>query len=125
MHEPEPRLSRIFFALSDPTRRAIVGRLAQGPTTVGELAAPFAISAPAVSKHMKVLESAGLGEEFTALNRQAVEIAIAARDAVAKGDVWIAGSISSKPPLTDIGLATGDSLPENWFPVAWCNGNSG
>ncbi len=50
-----------------------------------------------------VLESAGLGEEFAALNRQAVEIAIAARDAVAKGDVWIAGSISSKPPLTDIG----------------------
>lgn len=53
-------LDRIFFALSDPTRRAIVGRLAAGPSTVGELAAPFSISAPAVSKHMKILEGAGL-----------------------------------------------------------------
>jgi DNA-binding transcriptional ArsR family regulator len=55
-----PRLDRIFFALSDPTRRAIVGHLAAGSSTVGELAAPFPISAPAVSKHMKILEGAGL-----------------------------------------------------------------
>lgn len=54
------RLDRIFFALSDPTRRAIVGRLAEGSTTVGDLGAPFAISAPAISKHMRVLEEAGL-----------------------------------------------------------------
>jgi DNA-binding transcriptional ArsR family regulator len=58
--QPDRSLDRIFFALSDPTRRAIVGRLAAGSTTVGELAAPFSISAPAVSKHMKVLERAGL-----------------------------------------------------------------
>jgi DNA-binding transcriptional ArsR family regulator len=60
MRTPEPRLDRIFFALSDPTRRAIVGRLAARPSTVGELAEPFSISAPAVSKHMKILEGAGL-----------------------------------------------------------------
>jgi len=60
MPTPDPRLDRIFFALSDPTRRAIVGRLAAGSATVGEFAEPFAISAPAVSKHMKILESAGL-----------------------------------------------------------------
>lgn len=60
MRTPDPRLDRIFFALSDPTRRAIVGHLAAGPRTVGELAEPFSISAPAVSKHMKILEGAGL-----------------------------------------------------------------
>lgn len=58
--QPSPRLDRIFFALSDPTRRAIVGRLAAGPATIGELAAPFPISLPAVSKHVKILERAGL-----------------------------------------------------------------
>jgi DNA-binding transcriptional ArsR family regulator len=58
--KPAPRLDRIFFALSDPTRRAIMGRLAAGSSTVGELAAPFPISAPAISKHMKILEGAGL-----------------------------------------------------------------
>lgn len=55
-----PQLDKVFFALSDPTRRAIVGRLAEGSTTVGKLAAPFKMSAPAVSKHMKILEQSGL-----------------------------------------------------------------
>lgn len=49
-----------FYALADPTRRAILARLAQGEATVNELAAPFAISQPAVSQHLKVLEEAGL-----------------------------------------------------------------
>ncbi|PYO80100.1 MAG: transcriptional regulator [Gemmatimonadetes bacterium] len=53
-------LSRAFAALADPTRRAILARLAYGECTVGELAKPFAISGPAVSKHLKVLEHAGL-----------------------------------------------------------------
>lgn len=53
-------LSLVFAALADPTRRAILSRLAQGPTTVGEVAAPLAVSAPAVSQHLKVLERAGL-----------------------------------------------------------------
>jgi DNA-binding transcriptional ArsR family regulator len=55
-------LSATFAALADPTRRAILERLAQGETTVGELAQPFAISAPAISRHLRVLESAGLIE---------------------------------------------------------------
>jgi len=57
---PTDRLSTTFAALSDPTRRAILARLALGQTSVNELAEPFAISLPAVSKHLKVLERAGL-----------------------------------------------------------------
>jgi DNA-binding transcriptional ArsR family regulator len=54
------RLSATFSALADPTRRAILARLALGETSVTELAAPFEMSMPAVSKHLKVLERAGL-----------------------------------------------------------------
>jgi DNA-binding transcriptional ArsR family regulator len=54
------RLSATFHALADPTRRAILARLASGETSVTELAAPFSMSMPAVSKHLKVLERAGL-----------------------------------------------------------------
>lgn len=57
---PSDQLSLIFAALADPTRRAILARLATGECTVGELAKPFAMSGPAVSKHLKVLERAGL-----------------------------------------------------------------
>jgi DNA-binding transcriptional ArsR family regulator len=53
-------LSTKFAALADPTRRAILARLALGETSVSELAEPFAMSLPAVSKHLKVLENAGL-----------------------------------------------------------------
>ncbi len=53
-------LSATFAALADPTRRAILARLARGETSVGELARPFAMSGPAVTKHLKVLERAGL-----------------------------------------------------------------
>ncbi len=53
-------LSTTFAALSDPTRRAILARLAPGECSVGELAKPFAMSLPAVSKHLRVLERAGL-----------------------------------------------------------------
>ncbi len=55
-------LSTIFAALADPTRRAILARLADGPATVGDLSAPFSVSGPAISKHLKVLERAGLIE---------------------------------------------------------------
>jgi DNA-binding transcriptional ArsR family regulator len=54
------RLDDVFSALADPTRRAMLGRLARGECTVTDLARPFAISLPAVSKHLKVLERAGL-----------------------------------------------------------------
>jgi len=54
------RLDATFAALADPTRRAILARLARGDATVAELAQPFAMSQPAISKHLKVLEQAGL-----------------------------------------------------------------
>lgn len=54
------QLSAVFGALADPTRRAILMRLAEGDATVGEIAAPFGISQPAISRHLKVLERAGL-----------------------------------------------------------------
>ena len=57
---PTDRLSATFAALADPTRRAILARLALGETSVTELAQPFEMSLPAVSKHLKVLERAGL-----------------------------------------------------------------
>lgn len=60
VHDP---LSMTFSALADPTRRAILARLATGEATVGELAAPFDISLPAISKHLKVLQRAGLIEQ--------------------------------------------------------------
>jgi DNA-binding transcriptional ArsR family regulator len=56
----DERLDATFAALADPTRRAIVARLASGDATVSELAAPFELSLPAISKHLKVLERAGL-----------------------------------------------------------------
>ena len=60
MHMAPAELDSTFIALADPTRRAILARLAQGEVSVMELAAPFAMSQPAISKHLKVLENAGL-----------------------------------------------------------------
>ena len=57
---PDTELDAVFAALADPTRRAIVQRLARGRASVTELAAPFRLSQPAISKHLKVLEQAGL-----------------------------------------------------------------
>ena len=61
---PTPTLDHVFGALADPTRRAIVERLlAEGEKTVGDVAKPFRISAPAVTRHLQVLENAGLIEK--------------------------------------------------------------
>jgi len=60
MHMAADQLSLTFAALADPTRRAILGQLLSGERSVGELAAPFDMSLPAVSKHLRVLERAGL-----------------------------------------------------------------
>jgi DNA-binding transcriptional ArsR family regulator len=60
MEQASDRLDATFLALADPTRRAILARLAQGDASVAELAEPFAISQPAISKHLKTLERAGL-----------------------------------------------------------------
>ena len=59
---PADKLSATFAALADPTRRAILGRLAKGQSSVTELASPFQMTMPAISKHLKVLEKAGLIE---------------------------------------------------------------
>lgn len=66
---PDP-LSATFFALADPTRRAILARLRAGEASVQELAAPFAMSQPAISKHLKVLERAGLVSSQTDAQRR-------------------------------------------------------
>src|SRR5882724_10831829 len=57
---PTDQLDLTFAALADPTRRSILSRLAEGQATVSELAAPFPVSLPAISRHLKVLERAGL-----------------------------------------------------------------
>jgi DNA-binding transcriptional ArsR family regulator len=62
IYEPADRLNRTFSALADPTRRAILARLAAGEATVTELLAPFELSQPTISKHLKVLEDAGFIE---------------------------------------------------------------
>jgi len=61
-HTSPEQLNATFAALADPTRRAILARLASGETSVSELAEPFAMSMPAISKHLKVLQRAGLIE---------------------------------------------------------------
>ena len=67
---PADRLSTTFAALADPTRRAILERLGEGEATVNELAEPFPISVQAVSKHLQVLERAGLIERGRAAQRR-------------------------------------------------------
>jgi DNA-binding transcriptional ArsR family regulator len=62
-HRPTDQLSTVFAALADPTRRAILTRLASGEASVTELAEPFDLTLPAVSKHLRVLQRAGLVEQ--------------------------------------------------------------
>lgn len=81
-------LDAVFSALADPTRRAILARLTEGSATVGELAAPFEMSQPAVSKHLKVLEAAGLiDRRVRAQTRPATLNAARLREAVQ----WLEG----------------------------------
>ena len=68
------QLSRVFAALADPTRRDIVARLTDGDATVGDLAAPYAVSMQAVSKHLKVLEDAGLVTRSREAQRRPVHL---------------------------------------------------
>lgn len=77
-------LDAVFGALADPTRRAILAKLAQGDASVTELAQPFAMSQPAVSKHLKVLENAGLIERAVDKQRRPARLKAAPmQDAVA------------------------------------------
>lgn len=74
MTPTQSQLDLTFAALSDPTRRAILARLAEGDATVNELVAPFNLSQPAISKHLKVLEAAGLVSRGKDAQRRPVHI---------------------------------------------------
>jgi DNA-binding transcriptional ArsR family regulator len=80
------QLSRVFAALADPTRRDMVARLTTGDATVGELAAPYDVSVQAVSKHLKVLEEAGLVSRTRDAQRRPVHLEAEVFDLMTK---WI------------------------------------
>ena len=82
------QLSAVFGALSDPTRRAILARLIEGDRTVAELAAPFAVSQPAISRHLKVLERAGL---ITRTRRATARLSHLRAEPLREATVWLAG----------------------------------
>jgi DNA-binding transcriptional ArsR family regulator len=82
-----PNLDTAFAALADPTRRAILARLASGEATVMELAEPFAVTQPAISRHLKVLEGAGLIVRRVEGTKRPCRLAPAGIDAV---DHWLA-----------------------------------
>ena len=82
-----PNLDTAFSALADPTRRAILARLASGEATVMELAEPFEITQPAISRHLKVLEGAGLITRRVQGTRRPCRLA---PDGVAEIDQWLA-----------------------------------
>lgn len=79
-------LDATFAALADPTRRAILARLASGEASVGELAQPFAMSQPAISKHLKVLERAGLVTRGKDAQRRPVRLEVAR---LAEANSWL------------------------------------
>jgi DNA-binding transcriptional ArsR family regulator len=81
------RLDLVFGALADPTRRAILARLAAGDASVTELGAPFAISQPAVSRHLKVLERAGL---VSRSRRSTVRLSHLEAEPLRAAEAWIA-----------------------------------
>lgn len=80
------QLTRVFAALADPTRRDLVARLATGDATVGQLAAPYDVSVQAVSKHLKVLEDAGLVTKTRDAQRRPVHLEAGVFDLMTK---WI------------------------------------
>src|SRR5262245_42227638 len=83
---PPDRLDATFAALADPTRRAILKRLASGEASVNELAKPFAMSQPAISKHLKVLERAGLISRGRDAQRRPCRIEA---KPLAEADAWL------------------------------------
>jgi DNA-binding transcriptional ArsR family regulator len=83
----DDRLSQTFAALADPTRRAMLAQLSRGETTVNELAAPHAISLPAVSRHLKVLERTGLVVKTPSAQWRLCRLDTAP---LAEADVWLA-----------------------------------
>ena len=82
------QLDAVFGALSDPTRRAILSRLALGEASVAELAAPFTVSQPAISRHLKVLERAGL---ISRTRRATARLSHLEAEPLKEATVWLAG----------------------------------
>jgi DNA-binding transcriptional ArsR family regulator len=82
------QLSAVFGALADPTRRAILSRLTKGDATVAELAQPFNVSQPAISRHLKVLEQAGL---ISRSRRATARLSHLEAEPLRKATVWLAG----------------------------------
>ena len=80
-------LSAVFGALADPTRRAILARLTEGDRTVAELSAPFKVSQPAISRHLKVLEGAGL---ITRSRRATARLSHLEADPLREATAWLA-----------------------------------
>jgi DNA-binding transcriptional ArsR family regulator len=81
-------LNAVFGALSDPTRRAILARLTEGDHTVAELAAPFSVSQPAISRHLKVLEGAGL---ISRTRRATARLSHLEAEPLREATAWLAG----------------------------------
>ena len=86
MHVAQDALSKVFAALAEPTRRDMVARLAQADATVGELAEPYAMSMQAVSKHIRVLQDAGLVSRSRSAQRRPVHLESEVFDLMTK---WI------------------------------------
>ena len=82
------QLDTVFGALADPTRRAILSRLALGEASVAELAAPFTVSQPAISRHLKVLERAGL---ISRTRRATARLSHLEAEPLKEATVWLAG----------------------------------
>jgi DNA-binding transcriptional ArsR family regulator len=82
------QLDAVFGALADPTRRAILTRLTQGEASVAELAAPFRVTQPAISRHLKVLERAGL---ISRTRRRTAHLSHLRAEPLRQATVWLAG----------------------------------
>ncbi|NRP20937.1 Transcriptional repressor SdpR [Ensifer adhaerens] len=115
---PSERLDATFSALADPTRRAILARLALGEASVLELAEPFAMSQPAVSKHLKVLERAGLVSRSRDAQRRPCRIEI---DPLAEATDWLA----EYRKLWEANFARLDTLLEELKADAAAHGSAG
>lgn len=87
MEQYQERLDDVFLALADPTRRAVLGRLGQGPASVGELAKPFDMALPSFMKHIHVLEESGW---IRTRKRGRVRTCAIDKTALAAADAWLA-----------------------------------
>jgi len=105
------RLDSAFLALADPTRRAILTRLAKGEATVMELAKPFAMSQPAISQHLKVLEDAGLVAQRTEGTRRPRRLATAGIDAMDRWLEMLRSALERNYDRLDQVLANMESAP--------------